>query len=65
MRYDNWRPPSLSELIPYQISLGLTHLGSEASNYSVLLIENSDVDRLTEACNCTSFRPKIKYCTHS
>ena len=26
-----WRPPSLSELTPYKISLGLTHLGSEAS----------------------------------
>ena len=31
----NWRPPSLSELTPYQISLWLTHLGSaEASKYS-------------------------------
>ena len=26
-----WRPPRLSELTPYQISLGLTHLGLEAS----------------------------------
>ena len=26
-----WRPPSLSVLTPYQISLGLTHLGLEAS----------------------------------
>ena len=25
-----WRPLSLSELTPYQISLGLTHLGSDA-----------------------------------
>ena len=29
---NNWRPPSLSELTPYWISLGLTHLGMEASN---------------------------------
>ena len=28
-----WRSPSLSELTPYSISLGLTHLGSEASIY--------------------------------
>ena len=27
----NWRPPSVSEFTPYQISLGLTHFGSEAS----------------------------------
>ena len=26
-----WSPPSLSELTPYYISLGLTHLGLEAS----------------------------------
>ena len=26
-------PPNLSELAPYQISSGLTHLGSEASNW--------------------------------
>ena len=30
-----WRPPSLSELTPYCISLGLTHLGSEGSNLTV------------------------------
>ena len=29
----NWRPLSLSELTPYQIPLGLTHLGLETSNY--------------------------------
>ena len=29
-----WRSPSLSELTPYWISLGLTHLCSEASIYS-------------------------------
>ena len=29
----NWRPLSLSDLTSYLISLGLTHLGSEASNY--------------------------------
>ena len=27
------RPPSLSDLIPYKITLGLTDLGSEASKY--------------------------------
>ena len=31
IKLDNWRPPSLSELTPYLIPLGLTHLGSEAS----------------------------------
>ena len=29
-----WRPPSLSELTPYEISLGLTHQGSETSKYN-------------------------------
>ena len=29
--------PNLSELSPYWILLGLTHLGSEASNYQCLL----------------------------
>ena len=28
-----WRPSMLCELTPYQISLGLTHLGSEASKW--------------------------------
>ena len=28
-----WRPPSLSELTPMIFNTGLTHLGSEASNY--------------------------------
>ena len=32
-----WRPPSLSELTPYQITSGLTHLGSEASIYTKVL----------------------------
>ena len=27
-----WKPPSTSELTPYQLSSGLTHLGSEACN---------------------------------
>ena len=31
----NWRPPNLSELTPYQLSLGLTLLGSETFNYRV------------------------------
>ena len=31
--HTNWRLPSLSELTPYQISFGLTHLDLEASNY--------------------------------
>ena len=30
---DKWRPPSLSELTPYWIPLGLTHLGSEVSKW--------------------------------
>ena len=29
----NWRAPSLSELTPMILNMGLTHLGSEASNY--------------------------------
>ena len=29
---NNWRPPSLSELTPMIFVMGLTHLGSEASN---------------------------------
>ena len=29
----NWRPPRLSELTPMISNTGLTHLGSEASNY--------------------------------
>ena len=29
----NWRPPSLSELIPMIFNTELTHLGSETSNY--------------------------------
>ena len=28
-----WKPPSTSELTPYQLSSGLTHLGSEASKW--------------------------------
>ena len=28
-------PPSLSELTPFLIPLGLTHLGTEASKYSI------------------------------
>ena len=30
---NKWGSPSLSELTPFQISLGLTHFGSETSNY--------------------------------
>ena len=30
----NWTSPNLSKLTPYQISSGLTHFGSEASNCS-------------------------------
>ena len=29
-------PPSLSELIPMILNTGLTHLGSEASNYALI-----------------------------
>ena len=31
---DNWRSPTLSELTPMIFKTGLTHLGSEVSNYS-------------------------------
>ena len=31
----NWRPPSLSELTPMKFNTGLTHLGSETSNYII------------------------------
>ena len=31
----NWRPPSLSELTPYYIPPGLTHLVLEAYNFMV------------------------------
>ena len=31
---DKWRFPSLSELTPMVFNMGLTHLGSEASNLS-------------------------------
>ena len=30
----NWRPPSLSELTPIISDMGLTHLGSDASNFT-------------------------------
>ena len=33
-----WRPPSLSELTPMIFNAGLTHLGSEASIYSAILL---------------------------
>ena len=33
MKYYIWRPPSLSELSPMIFSMGLTHLGSEATIY--------------------------------
>ena len=33
MYIHKWRPPSLSELTPYEISLELAYLGSEASIY--------------------------------
>ena len=33
-----WRPPNLSELTPYQISSGLTRLGSEALHFDALRI---------------------------
>ena len=36
----DWRPPSLSELTPYQISLGLTYLGSESSKYLAIFNKN-------------------------
>ena len=33
-----WRPPCLSVLTPYHISLGLTHLDSEASTYDLFSV---------------------------
>ena len=33
-----WRPPSLSELTPMIFDMGLTHLGSEASIYHILIL---------------------------
>ena len=33
-----WSPPSLSELTPMIFNAGLTHLGSEASIYSAILL---------------------------
>ena len=38
-----WRPPNQSELTPYQIPSGLTHLGSEVSI--------SNVDIVLSACS--------------
>ena len=39
-----WRPPSLSELTPYWITLGLTHLGLETSKYiNIEWLINSNV----------------------
>ena len=32
---NKWRPPGLSELTPITINTELTHLGSEASKYSL------------------------------
>ena len=32
---DKWRPPSLSELTPMILDMGLTHLGSKASKYRI------------------------------
>ena len=31
----NWRPPSLSVLIPMLSNIGLIHLGSDAFNYKI------------------------------
>ena len=37
VNYYSWRPPSLSELTPMIIDRELTHLGSEASSFLLLL----------------------------
>ena len=33
---DKWRSPNLNELTPIIFNTGLTHLGSEASKYSIV-----------------------------
>ena len=40
-----WRPPSLSKLTPYQISLRLTNLGSEASKYKYCFVIQNATNR--------------------
>ena len=37
----NWRPPSLSELIPVIFNIGVTHLGSEATIYLCEIVGNN------------------------
>ena len=36
-----WRSPNLSELTPYKVSLGLTHLSSETPIYGIKTSVNS------------------------
>ena len=50
----NWRPPSLSELTQMIFNVGLTHLGSETSNY-LNLPENHHVLQLFKSV----FQPSI------
>ena len=66
--HQNWRPPSLSELTSYWISLGLTHLGSEASNCRSIVVDGFKSEQfsrtLIEACNvkchgCNSYYCKV------
>ena len=35
----NWRPPRLSELTPIIFNIELAHLGSEASNYIIIIFK--------------------------
>ena len=39
-----WRPPSLSELTPMILDIGLTHLGSWVSIFNYLIINNQNFE---------------------
>ena len=44
---EKWRPPSLSELTSMISNMGLTHLGSEASKYPIMVkIKNNTQDKI-------------------
>ena len=45
----NWKPPNLSELTTYQVSSGLTHLGSEASNCIMKLARRLMVKKILKS----------------
>ena len=46
----NWKPSSLSELIPIIFNIELTHFGSEASIYMTLLQESVSKPFLIKNC---------------